>query len=133
MSLGCPQPSGERHWPLLFTPATDFSPQHSQTALHMRLSIEPSQIRLCFMFGAVLPMCSSRRTSDHLGALGPTWRSVSSLNTLRAARAGSFTTLSPRRWLFQKELTLMSTTSCFRGTLLPTSLPLILTCSLRLP
>ena len=41
-------------------------PQHSQTALHMRLSMEPSQICLCFMFEAVMPMCSSRGTSYRL-------------------------------------------------------------------
>ena len=59
----------ERHWLLLFTPATDCSPQHSQTALHIRLSLAPSQISLYFVFGAVLLMCSSRGTSNHLGAL----------------------------------------------------------------
>ena len=44
---------------------------------HIRPSLAASQISLCFMFGAVLLMCSPKGTSDHLGALGPTWRSVS--------------------------------------------------------
>ena len=86
-----------------------------------------------FVFGAVLLMCSSRGTSNHLGALGPIWRSVSSWDTLRATRAESFTTLSLRRWLSQSELTSMTVTSCFRDILFPTSLPLVLTPSLRLP
>ena len=48
--------------------------------------MEPSQICLCFMFGALLPMCSSRGTSDRLGALELTWRNVSSLEILRATQ-----------------------------------------------
>src|SRR6266702_2933946 len=97
----------------------------------MKLSIAASQISLCFMSGAVLLMCSSRGTSDHSGALDRTWRSVYSLDTLRATRAGSFTTLSPRRWSFQRGLTLTNTFSCFRGTQCPTYLPLSLIPFLR--
>src|SRR6266702_705903 len=131
MSLACLQPSGEKLWPLLFTPATNWPLQHSLRRPLMKLSIAASQISLCFMSGAVLLMCSSRGTSDHLGALDRTWRSVYSLDTLRATRAGSFTTLSPRRWSFQRGLTLMNTFSCFRGTQCPTSLPLSLIPFLR--
>src|SRR6266702_6890366 len=90
----------------------------------MKLSIAASQISLCFVSGAVLLMCSSRGTSNHLGALDCTWRSVYSLDTLRATRAGSSTTQSPRRWSFQRGLTLMNASSCFRGIQCPTYLPL---------
>src|SRR6266702_2157583 len=90
----------------------------------MKLSIAASQISLCFVSGAVLLMCSSRGTSNHLGALDCTWRSVYSLDILRGTRAGSSTTQSPRRWSFQRGLTLMNTFSCFRGTQCPTYLSL---------
>src|SRR6266702_5558056 len=124
MSLPCLQPSGAKLWPLLFTPATNWPLQHSLRRPLMKLSIAASQISLCFVSGAVLLMCSSRGTSDHLGALDRTWRSVYSLDTLRATRAGSSTTLSPRRRSFQRGLTLMNTFSCFKGTQCPTYLPL---------
>src|SRR6266702_2066738 len=84
MSLACLQPSGEKLWPLLFTPATNWPLQHSLRRPLMKLSIAASQISLCFVSGAVLLMYSSRGTSDHLGALDHTWRSVYSLDTLRA-------------------------------------------------
>src|SRR6266702_5322680 len=126
MSLACLQPSGEKLWPLLFTPATNWPLQHSLRRPLMKLSIAASQISLCFVSGAVLLMCSSRGTSNHLGALDHTWRSVCSLDTLRATRARSSTTLSPRRWSFQRGLTLMNTFSCFRGIQCPTYLPLCL-------
>ena len=48
--------------------------------------------------GAALLMCSFREASDRLGALGLIWRSVSSLDTLQATRAGSSTFLEARRW-----------------------------------
>src|ERR1700744_1105715 len=131
MNLGFPQPSGAKHWLLSFTPAIGHSPLHSLTRLLMKPSLEQSLICLCLEFGAVLLMCSSRGTSDHLGALEHTWRSVSSLDNLRATRDGSSTTLLPKRLLFLKGLTLMSATSCFRDTQLPTSLPLVLGHSLR--
>src|SRR6266702_3104608 len=124
MSLACLQPSGEKLWPLLFTLATNWPLQHSLRRPLMKLSIAASQISLCFVSGAVLLMCSSRGTSGHLGALDRTWRSVYSLDILRATRAGSSTTQSPRRWSFQRGLTLMNAFSCFRGIQCPTYLPL---------
>src|SRR6266702_6463369 len=126
MSLACLQPSGERLWLLLFTPATNWPLQNSLRRPLMKLSIATSQTSLCFVSGAVLLMCSSRGTSNHLGALDHTWRSVYSLDTLRATRAGSSTTLSPKRWSLQRGLTLMNTFSCFRGIQCPTYLPLSL-------
>src|SRR6266702_1776833 len=131
MSLACLQPSGENLWPLLFTLATNWPLQHSLRRPLMKLSIAASQISLCFVSGAVLLMCSSRGTSGHLGALDHTWRSVYSLDILRATSAGSSTTQSPRKWSFQRGLTLMNTFSCFRGTQCPTSLPLSLIPFLR--
>src|SRR6266571_3336859 len=131
MSLACLQPSGAKLWLLLFTPATNYSPQSFQRALLMNPSMAANQISLGFVSGAVLLMCSSRGTSDHLGALDRTWRSVYSLDTLRATRAGSSTTLSPRRCSYQRGLTLMNTFSCFRGSQCLICLPLSLLPSLR--
>src|SRR6266571_5080793 len=131
MSLPCLQLSGAKLWLLLFTPATNWPLQHSLRRPLMKLSIAASQISLCFVSGAALLMCSSRGTSDHLGALDRTWRSVYSLDTLRATRAGSSTTQSPRRWSFRRGLTLMNTFSCFRGSQCLICLPLSLLPSLR--
>jgi hypothetical protein len=97
MSLECHLLSGERpcHHSSMFTTG---SPQRlCQTPLLISHSLGASLICPCFMFGAVLPMCSFRRTRGLLGALGHTWRSASSLGTLRDTRHGSSTSLRPRR------------------------------------
>ena len=106
----------------IHTSKRSFTPALPEMTPH-EASPRASQICPCFVLGAVLLMCLFRVRSGHLVALEHTWRSVSLLDTLQVTRAGSSTILDARRWLFQKELTLMSTFSCSRGTLSPPPSP----------